>query len=70
MLCNRNSLFIIVLEELKGRSDAVEFIKFVSEKRAEDYYSVIDYPMCLNEVRDRINRHQCDSKTKVHYSSH
>ena len=54
-----------VLEELKARSDAEEFINFVSEKRAEDYYSVIDYPMCLNEIRDRINRFQCDSRAKV-----
>lgn len=58
-----------VLEELKTRSDAVEFIDFVSEKRAEDYYSAIDYPMCLNEIRDRINRFQCDSRAAVcnHY---
>lgn len=54
-----------VLEELKSHSDAEEFVNFVSEKRAEDYYSVIDYPMCLNEIRDRINRFQCDSRAKV-----
>ena len=59
-----------VIKKLKKHPDAKEFINFVKEERAERYYKIIDYPMCLNEIRDRINRHQCDTRQDVWHCMH
>ena len=61
------SFLHIVIEKLKKHPDAAEFIDFVKEERGNDYYKVIEYPMCLNEIRDRINRFQCDTPHLVCY---
>ena len=59
----------IVIKKLKRDRDAAEFVNFVDEGRAEGYYKIIGYPMCLQEIEDRIKRHQCDSREVVWYSS-
>lgn len=52
---------IVVIKKLKRDPDGAEFINFVDEGRAKDYYKIIKYPMCLQEIEDRIKRHQCDT---------
>ena len=60
--------FHAVIETLKRHPDGRDFIEFVKEERAEGYYKTIIYPMCLNEIRDRINRHQCDTCEDVRHA--
>ena len=56
-----------VIEKLKKHPDAAEFIDFVKKERAPKYYKVIKYPMCLNEIQDRIKQLKCDTPQLVCY---
>lgn len=57
-----NNCLLTVIDLLKANPAAMPFTEF---EKAADYDKVIKYPMCLNEIRDRINRHQCDSREIV-----
>ena len=58
---NQHYHYHVVIKKLKRDQDAAEFINFVDKGRAKGYYDIIKYPMCLQEIEDRINRHQCDT---------
>lgn len=58
-------IIIIVLEDLEKINEAEEFIDRVEKERAPDYDSIIENPMYLNRMKQKIKKGDYDTPQEV-----